>query len=412
MNKEIRLIGIPVQKLTDRKLPKVKEVMRVFFYQLKVLKFSIKQSAKNSADKVIELWKINQIPTSEAPNVVKKILRFHSEWLKLQKDFNKKSDKVKEKEFQTDLEQLFDIVSKNFLKGVDDNIRKLYLDQKFCTHKEILSNIVPASNSTTDMMEIDESNLNQPSTSHGIVLSGKSESFSTHTLSGTTNSGSDLEYEPPILTKRAKINVLTPEVVSALDRANVSSRNAMFIIAPVLSAVGIKIEDTTLSYRSIQRARMVQRKDIAQGLKDNFKTHDKYVVHWDGKMLNDLIESKSVERLPVLLTAYGTEQLLGVPIMNSGTAVNQTSAILSTLSEWGIIKYVKAMCFDTTAVNTGIHNGTCKEIEKILGRELIWLSCRHHIFEIVLRGAFEVFWPVSSGPNVQMFGRFKNFGMI
>ncbi|XP_074114153.1 uncharacterized protein LOC141537206 [Cotesia typhae] len=183
----------------------------------------------------------------------------------------------------------------------------------------------------------------------------------------------------------------------------------MFIIAPVLSAVGIKIEDTTLSYRSIQRARMVQRKDIAQGLKDNFKTHDKYVVHWDGKMLNDLIESKSVERLPVLLTAYGTEQLLGVPIMNSGTAVNQTSAILSTLSEWGIIKYVKAMCFDTTAVNTGIHNGTCKEIEKILGRELIWLSCRHHIFEIVLRGAFEVFWPVSSGPNVQMFGRFKKF---
>ncbi|XP_074114148.1 uncharacterized protein LOC141537202 [Cotesia typhae] len=391
MNKEIGLIGIPVQKLTD------------LFNQTK---------CKNSADKVIELWKINQIPTSEAPNVVKKILRFHSEWLKLQKDFNKKSDKVKEKEFQTDLEQLFDIVSKNFLKGVDDNIRKLYLDQKFCTHKEILSNIVPASNSTTDMMEIDESNLNQPSTSHGIVLSGKSESFSTHTLSGTTNSGSDLEYEPPIPTKRAKINVLTPEVVSALDRANVSSRNAMFIIAPVLSAVGIKIEDTTLSYRSIQRARMVQRKDIAQGLKDNFKTHDKYVVHWDGKMLNDLIESKSVERLPVLLTAYGTEQLLGVPIMNSGTAVNQTSAILSTLSEWGIIKYVKAMCFDTTAVNTGIHNGTCKEIEKILGRELIWLSCRHHIFEIVLRGAFEVFWPVSSGPNVQMFGRFKNFGMI
>lgn len=142
MNNEIHFIGIPVQKLTERKLPKVKEVMRVFFYQLKVLKFSIKQSAKNSADKVIELWKTNQIPTSGAPNVFKKILRFHREWLKLQKDFNKKSNKVKEKKFQTDLEQLFDIVSTNSLKGVDDNIRKLYLDQKFCTHKEILSNIV------------------------------------------------------------------------------------------------------------------------------------------------------------------------------------------------------------------------------------------------------------------------------
>ncbi|XP_074100039.1 uncharacterized protein LOC141528081 [Cotesia typhae] len=153
----------------------------------------------------------------------------------------------------------------------------------------------------------------------------------------------------------------------------------MFIIAPVLLAVGIKIEDTTLSYSSIQRARMLQREDIAKGLNDNFKTHDKYVVHWDGKMLNDLVGSKSVEWLPVILTAFGTEQLLGVPKMNSGTADNQTSAILSTLSEWGITNYVKAMCFDTTAVNTGIHNGTCKAIEKTLGRELIWLPCRHHI---------------------------------
>ncbi|XP_074106891.1 uncharacterized protein LOC141532455 [Cotesia typhae] len=221
-----------------------------------------------------------------------------------------------------------------------------------------------------------------------------------YTLSGVTNFGSDSEYEPPIPTKRAKLDVLTPEVIFGLDRANVSSRNAMFIIAPVLLAVGIKIEDTTLSYSSIQRARMLQREDIAKGLNDNFKTHDKYVVHWDGKMLNDLVGSKSVERLPVILTAFGTEQLLGVPKMNSGTADNQTSAILSTLSEWGITNYVKAMCFDTTAVNTGIHNGTCKAIEKTLGRELIWLPCRHHIFEIILRSAFEVYWPVSSGPNV------------
>ncbi|XP_039965874.1 uncharacterized protein LOC120778196 [Bactrocera tryoni] len=160
----------------------------------------------------------------------------------------------------------------------------------------------------------------------------------------------------------------------------------MFIIAPVLLAVGIQIEDTTLSCSSIQRAHMLQRKNIAKGLKDNFKTHDKYVVHWDGKMLNDLVGSKSVEQLPVILTEFGTEQLHGVAKNNSVTADSQTSAILSTMSEWGIINYVKAMCFDTTAVNTGIHNGTCKAIEKTLERELI---CRHHIFEIILRSAIE-----------------------
>ncbi|XP_074109348.1 uncharacterized protein LOC141534110 [Cotesia typhae] len=165
----------------------------------------------------------------------------------------------------------------------------------------------------------------------------------------------------------------------------------MFIIAPVLSSVGVNVEDTTLSYRTIQRTRMLLRKDIAIGLKDNFKAHDKYVVHWDGKILNDISESKFVDRLPIILTAFGTEQLLGVPKMNSGSAENQTATILSTLNQWGIISCIKAMCFDTTAINTGIHHGTCKEIEKALGKELIWLPYRHHIYEIILRSAFEVY---------------------
>ncbi|GBP55207.1 hypothetical protein EVAR_36789_1 [Eumeta japonica] len=181
----------------------------------------------------------------------------------------------------------------------------------------------------------------------------------------------------------------------------------MFIITAVLSSVGIKVEETTLSYRTIQRARMIVRKEIAVGLKNDFKSHDKYVIHWDGKLLQDIVGSKSVDRLSVLLTAFGVEQLLGVPKMDSESAQNQTTAILRTLDEWGLSRYVKAMCFDTTAVNTGIHNGTCVEIEKALGRELIYLPCRHHIYELILKSAFEVYWPTSSGPNVPIFGRFK-----
>lgn len=44
-----------------------------------------------------------------------------------------------------------------------------------------------------------------------------------------------------------------------------------------------------------------------------------------------------------------------------------------------------------------------------MNRKLIWLPCRHHIFEIILKGVFKVFWPTTSGPNVPIFGRFKNF---
>ncbi|XP_044577706.1 uncharacterized protein LOC123260590 [Cotesia glomerata] len=287
---------------------------------------------------------------------------------------------------------------------LDDRIKKLYLNQK----REFIHNNVHPSNTSGDQMDVEESSPSQPSTSsQTIIASEKSELLTTKSLSEATNFGSDLEYDPSIQMKRPKINILTPELISALDRANVSSRNAMFIIAPILTSVGINIEDTTLSYSTIQRTRMMFRKDLAQGLKNDFKTHDKYVVHWDGKILQDITGSKSVDRLPILLTAFGIEQLLGVPKMDSGTAENQTSAILRTLNEWSLTRYIKAMCFDTTNVNTGIHRGTCVEIEKALGRELIYLPCRHHIYEIILRSAFEVYWPVSSGPNVPIFGRFK-----
>ncbi|CAG5100624.1 Protein of unknown function [Cotesia congregata] len=48
------------------------------------------------------------------------------------------------------------------------------------------------------------------------------------------------------------------------------------------------------------------------------------------------------------------------------------------------------------------------ELEKLLERKLIWFPCHHYIWEIVLKGVFKVFWPTQSGPNVQIFTRFKN----
>lgn len=51
---------------------------------------------------------------------------------------------------------------------------------------------------------------------------------------------------------------------------------------------------------------MVVRKELAEGLKNDFKPHDKYVVHWDSKLLQDFVGSTTVDRLSVLLTAFGS----------------------------------------------------------------------------------------------------------
>lgn len=57
--------------------------------------------------------------------------------------------------------------------------------------------------------------------------------------------------------------------------------------------------------------------------------------------------------------------------------------------------------------SVGTRNGACVLIEKALGRKLLYLPCRHHVFEIVLRNVLEVYWPVSSSPNVPIYQRFK-----
>ncbi|XP_074111077.1 uncharacterized protein LOC141535152 [Cotesia typhae] len=194
-----------------------------------------------------------------------------------------------------------------------------------------------------------------------------------------------------------KIDIMTPELAAALDRANVTSRMATYIIAALLSSLNIDCASVNFSHVTIHRAREKFRKEAALNLKTNLET-DNYVLHFDGKLLSDITGTEQVDRLPIIL----------VPKLESGTGQNQASAIIKTVKQWDInTDNIKALCSDTTASNTGIRNGACVLVEKALSRKLLYLPCRHHIFEIVLRSAFEVYWPASSGPNVPIYQRFK-----
>jgi len=45
----------------------------------------------------------------------------------------------------------------------------------------------------------------------------------------------------------------------------------------------------------------------------------------------------------------GVDQLLGVPQLNAGTG----EAIARVIEEWELVDGISAMCFDTTASNSG-----------------------------------------------------------
>lgn len=111
--------------------------------------------------------------------------------------------------------------------------------------------------------------------------------------------------------------------------------------------------------------------------------------------------------MAILVSAGTNIQLLGVAKSHSGTGANQANEICNLTDDWNLSERITAMGFDTTAANTGIRNGACALVEKKLGRDLLWLACRHHVSEILLTAASSTLFP-SKGPSVSIFVKFRS----
>ena len=87
------------------------------------------------------------------------------------------------------------------------------------------------------------------------------------------------------------------------------------------------------------------------------------------------------------------EKLLAVPKLPSNADAAMTKAIIQIIQEWKLEDRVKALSFDTTASNTGIHSGCCQLLGEALGRPLLHLACRYHIMELILQLSSKLRWP-------------------
>lgn len=190
---------------------------------------------------------------------------------------------------------------------------------------------------------------------------------------------------------RGSVNVIDEKLVAALDRCRISDRDAVHLIAAVAQSLNHDLDSLVINRTSIRRYREKLREAKAANIKKVFKDTElnAVVLHWDGKMLPDLLKRELVDRLPVLLTSGNDEKLLGVPALENGTGISQAQAIYEVLEDWGLSHTVKALCCDTTASNLGHINGAAVLLEQRLEKYILFLPCRHHIFELVLKSVFD-----------------------
>lgn len=68
-----------------------------------------------------------------------------------------------------------------------------------------------------------------------------------------------------------------------------------------------------------------------------------------------------------------------------------------------------ALCFDTTASNTGHRSGACSSIDHKLNKDLLILACRHHVMELIVGAAFEkTAIGTSTGPEILILKSFRD----
>ncbi|KAG0725706.1 hypothetical protein GWK47_038110 [Chionoecetes opilio] len=309
---EVWLLGHSVPTITGAKLPSRGDVLRRFFYAHKEEKKTVQQSAAEAAKEVLDFWTRARIPTIAETSMRRKITGLFDEWKILSKSKNNSgvTPAEKQKTFQESLPDLLDIAhsdaltlmtipeDKEFLLAQREKGRRgsmAGLDKKLkesvCQRESSLSRSRQQTPKGEEMVELESSS---------------SESSSPANAANTSTSSSDagVASPPKRLRTRGTKSVLSPDLVGALDRTGVSSRQALRIVAATASSLGHDPQELVLNPESIRQARAKYRSTLAKDIKETFSPLTPLTVHWDEKILPQ-DDGTRAERLAILVTGEG-----------------------------------------------------------------------------------------------------------
>jgi hypothetical protein len=408
---DVWIVGQPIDEIRGRKLPSKGDVLRRFFYLLRTDQATVKGASGIVIREVMSFWEMARIPTIAIYNAVPKVEREYDKWRALQKDSSRRSTLQIDREriFRDELADLFDVAHANALGPptlAED--QEFLLAQREKGRRGFMSGV-------DKQFDNKETRIRLRKASEERKQTNEKARCDELAMTELASSSSDEEQQPTITAaesssrkrKRARKNVITSDMASALDRTLVSDRKAVYILSAAASSLGHNVQELSINRSTIRRRRIDTRQCISELIKESFAPNIPLTVHWDGKLLPALTGSVKVDRLPVLVSGGGLSKLLGVPKLPCGTGQAIAKAVMDCLEDWGVKDRIQAMSFDTTSSNTGCKSGACTLLEEMVGRDLLHLACRHHIIEIVAEKVFVACDNPSTGPDILLFKRFQ-----
>lgn len=119
--RNIDLIGTTTHQIVGAKLPSNRQVLQVFFHNMRYVNLSAKESATLAIKAVVIFWQQARIPTRYDSRCVEKLEKLYDTWKTIRKNApERRSDAMKKTEqtFVDNLDDLFDIASVDAMKTI------------------------------------------------------------------------------------------------------------------------------------------------------------------------------------------------------------------------------------------------------------------------------------------------------
>ena len=216
---------------------------------------------------------------------------------------------------------------------------------------------------------------------------------------------------------------MSPDLISSLDRTKTTDRGAMRILGPVFQTFEtedgnrLELEELVLSKSTIWRVRREHRNELAEQARAEFKLNMPLLLSlgWDGKLIMDMSNKKHEMESIVVCGAPGYTEGKIIDVIEltdedgrpTSTGLAQADAVFDSVEEWGVSDRIVAFNFDTTASNTGHTSGAAIRLNYRFNRPVLYLACRHHVFDLLAKNTFYKVVGYDPSPDVLMFKRMK-----
>ena len=375
-------------------------------------KATVEDAAKQTALSVAAWWKQKLIEVEQKSliQITRDIASLHQQWRSMHKLREKESGKEVEKRaiFKQNLLKTFWVPSKNAENSLKPADKQFFNNMKTHRQGSILSidklETKRYKRKQTDKAKKETAKLRKVQTSNNVTLDDSDLDCDVSSDSTTTDpdfecsSKSIIHSSSKNFTLELNSEDCLATVSSVADEAQISHRQLMKLLSSICAAGGTNVDQVIgFSKETIRSARNNTRSLLADNLLQSAleeinQPNNFFVLHWDGKILKPLSHTqKKQEVIAVLLTSTVEDKEIWLnlePATECGSINAETGAkhILGSVEKYNINKdVIIGISFDTTSVNTGVVSGIATQIQANFGHNLMWLPCRHHIFELCLK---------------------------